>query len=102
MGARRRTSLALACAGRYFGDAAAVENAFECAYAHDWQRDPFARGAYSYVLVGGERAHEALAAPVGGKLWFAGEATAGGSEGGTVAGALQSGLRAAREILSEQ
>jgi len=94
-------ALALACASKYFGDAQAVENAFEIAYLHDWQRDPYARGAYTYVLVGGESAREALAAPIDGKLWFAGEATAEGSEGGTVAGALWSGLRAAREILAE-
>jgi monoamine oxidase len=94
-------ALALACAGRYLGDAQAAENAFEVAYLHDWQRDPYARGAYTYALVGGEGAREALAAPVDGTLWFAGEATAEGNEGGTVAGALWSGLRAAREILAE-
>jgi monoamine oxidase len=95
-------ALALACAGRYFGDAQAAENAFEIAYLHDWQRDPYNRGAYTYALVGGEGAREALAAAVDGRLWFAGEATAAGSEGGTVAGALWSGLRAAREILAEE
>jgi monoamine oxidase len=94
-------ALALACASKYFGDAQAVEDAFEIAYLHDWQRDPYARGAYTYVLVGGEGAREALAAPIDGRIWFAGEATAEGSEGGTVAGALLSGLRAAREILAE-
>lgn len=98
--AQARTDLALACAGRYFGDVHATEAAFTCAYAHDWQLDPFARGAYSYVLVGGERAREALAAPVEGVLWFAGEYVAAGGEGGTVAGALQSGMRAARNILA--
>jgi monoamine oxidase len=94
--------LALACAGRYFADAAAAEAAFEVAYVHDWQRDPFARGAYSYVTVGGEDAREALTAPVGGNLWFAGETTAGNGEGGTVAGALQSGVRAAQAILASR
>jgi monoamine oxidase len=96
-----RTQLALACAGRYFGDERAPHAAFECAYLHDWQRDPFARGAYSYVLVGSENARETLAAPIGGRLWFAGEATAGHGEGGTVAGALESGMHAAREILAQ-
>jgi predicted NAD/FAD-dependent oxidoreductase len=99
-GHNERTALALACAGRYFGAAAAAEDSFECAYAHDWQRDPFARGAYSYVLVGGEHARATLAAPIDGALWFAGEATASQSEGGTVAGALESGMRAAREIIA--
>ena len=94
-------SLALGCAVRYFGNAGAVETAFESAYLHDWQNDPYARGAYSYVLTGGERAHAALAAAVDGRIWFAGEATAEDPEGGTVAGALESGSRAAREILAE-
>lgn len=70
------------------------------AYVHDWQRDPYARGAYSYVLVGGTRARAALAAPLEGTLYFAGEATDVEGEAGTVAGALESGSRAARELLS--
>ena len=64
----------------------------------DWAKDPFARGAYSYVLVNGEGAREALAAPLAGTLFFAGEATSV-DDSGTVAGALASGQRAARELL---
>ena len=64
----------------------------------DWAKDPFARGAYSYVLVNGEGAREALAAPLAGTLFFAGEATSV-DDSGTVAGALASGPRAARELL---
>jgi monoamine oxidase len=67
------------------------------AYVHDWQSDPFARGAYSSVLVGGLRARRTLAASVESTLYFAGEATDSEGEAGTVAGALQSGERAARE-----
>jgi monoamine oxidase len=66
---------------------------------HDWQADPYARGAYSYVLVNGEGAREDLAAPLAGTLFFAGEATHP-ADSGTVAGALQSGERAAREALA--
>ena len=66
-------------------------------YYHDWQQDPFARGAYSYVTVGASEARASLAQPVEDTLFFAGEAT-DGDEGGTVTGALQSGLRAAREV----
>jgi monoamine oxidase len=69
------------------------------AYAQDWLQDPFARGGYSYVLVGGENAREQLAAPLDDALYFAGEAT-DREEAGTVAGALRSGTRAAREILN--
>ena len=65
---------------------------------HDWQKDPFSRCAYSYAAVGGENAHAALARSVGRTLFFAGEATSG-DETGTVAGAIDSGWRAAREVL---
>ena len=91
--------LALAPVRRYFGDSHAPQAAVECAYVHNWQRDPFARGATTHAIVGGENAREALAAPIDGSLWFAGEATAPNGEGGTVAGPLESGLRAARAVL---
>lgn len=61
---------------------------------HDWAADPFARGAYSYPVAGLEDGAEQLAEPVADTLFFAGEATA--SDPGTVHGALDSGLRAAR------
>jgi monoamine oxidase len=64
---------------------------------HDWDADPFARGAYSYAAVGGAASAKALSRPVDGTLFFAGEATAEG-ENGTVEGALASGLRAARQV----
>jgi monoamine oxidase len=66
--------------------------------SHDWRADPFARGAYSYIGVGGTGAPRALGRPVEGTLFFAGEAT-NGEQIGTVAGALASGRRAARELL---
>jgi len=91
-------SEALACAARYFGDPEAAYDAFETAYVHDWQRDPFARGAYAYVTVGGEGAPDDLARPVDDTIFFAGEATAADGEVGTVAGALASGVRAARAL----
>ena len=69
------------------------------ALVHDWRRDPFSRGAYSYVRVGGEGAREELAAPIGDTLFFAGEAT-DTEESGTVAGALRSGERAARQLVT--
>jgi monoamine oxidase len=66
--------------------------------SHDWRADPFARGAYCYVGVGGAGAPRALGRPVEGTLFFAGEAT-NREQIGTVAGALASGRRAAREVL---
>jgi monoamine oxidase len=67
-------------------------------FVHDWQADPYARGGYSYVKVGGTGARERLAAPLEQTLYFAGEAT-DVEQSGTVGGALASGIRAAREIL---
>ena len=66
----------------------------------DWQADPYSRGGYSYVVVGGEGARERLAEPLEDTLYFAGEAT-DTAEAGTVAGALRSGERAAREVLEK-
>jgi monoamine oxidase len=76
-----------------------LEGALDNAWVHDWQRDPFARGAYSYVCVHGEQARHTLAAPLDATLFFAGEATDTHGEAGTVAGALHSGRRAAHEVL---
>jgi monoamine oxidase len=82
-----------------FGKRVRVRRMLELAHLHDWQADPFARGAYSYVIAGGASARKALAAPVEGTLFFAGEASDTAGESGTVAGALQSGMRAARQVL---
>lgn len=64
-----------------------------------WARDPYARGAYSFQPVGVlPQVRDQLAAPIEGKLFFAGEAS--NSRGfGTAHGAYQSGLRAARQVL---
>jgi monoamine oxidase len=79
---------------------AALKDQFEELYMHDWQADPFSRGAYSYAKVGADGAHAALASPVGNTLFFAGEATDTGGHNGTVHGAIASGERAAAEILT--
>ena len=68
-------------------------------WAHDWTSDPFARGAYSYQLVGGSQAADALARPIAGTLFFAGEALDVSGSTGTVHGALASGVRAAAQVL---
>jgi monoamine oxidase len=75
-----------------------LEELLDASASHDWRADPFARGAYSYIGVGGNGAPRALARPVDGTLFFAGEAT-DGEQIGTVSGALASGRRAAREML---
>jgi monoamine oxidase len=65
---------------------------------HAWSRDPWCRGAYSFVRAGAEDGPAQLRAAVAGTLFFAGEATADGEEIGTVHGAYSSGLRAAAEV----
>jgi monoamine oxidase len=66
-----------------------------------WAHDPFARGSYSHALPGhaGERA--VLAAPVDGRLFFAGEATSPNFFS-TAHGARDSGERAAGEVLAKK
>ena len=70
-------------------------------YTHNWQKDPFAGGAYSYIPVGGIDAQTQLGHPLENTLFFAGEATNTEGHQGTVHGAIASGLRAAREILGQ-
>jgi monoamine oxidase len=76
-----------------------LESQFETAHFHNWTADSFSRGAYSYIPAGQLPAQEQLARPVAGTLFFAGEATTLNSQIGTVHGAIESGKRAAREVL---
>ncbi len=71
----------------------------EACWAHDWQHDPFSRGAYSYSLVGGAEFARRLARSVQGTLWFAGEAADAEGRNGTVHGAIGSGRRAALSVV---
>jgi monoamine oxidase len=75
-----------------------LEGQLEHAYFHDWQSDPFSRGAYSYGKVGEVHAPEALTQPVENTLFFAGEATDVAGNNGTVHGAMASGERVANQI----
>jgi len=77
-----------------------LQHMLEGWYVHDWQSDPYSRGSYSYVGVGGEGAQSELAQPLADTLFFAGEATHSGGHHGEVHGAIETGERAAREILS--
>ena len=70
-------------------------------FTHNWMRDPFSLGAYSYVGVGGSKAPSILARPVEHTLYFAGEHASGGRNG-TVDGAIASGYRAAGQILRDR
>jgi monoamine oxidase len=63
-----------------------------------WAHDPFARGAYSHALPGHAGDRAVLAAPVDGRLFFAGEATSPNFFS-TAHGARDSGERAAGEVV---
>jgi monoamine oxidase len=64
-----------------------------------WAHEHYVGGGYAHVPAGAAEARLHLAKPEG-KLFFAGEATAYNSNPQTVHGALESGWRAAREILA--
>jgi monoamine oxidase len=80
-------------------DRAELGQLLEAHYLHDWEADPFSRGAYSWTKVGGIDAAAELARPVDFTLFFAGEATDSNGHNGTVHAALESGYRAAQEVL---
>ncbi len=64
-----------------------------------WLDDPWARGGYSFVSPGAFGARHLLAQPLANRLFFAGEATVTNSNPATVHGAIETGQRAAQEIL---
>jgi monoamine oxidase len=63
-----------------------------------WKTDPWALGAYSHALPGHRDDRARLAAPINGRLFFAGEATHP-TFFSTAHGAWESGVRAAEEAL---
>ncbi|MEZ4861977.1 MAG: NAD(P)/FAD-dependent oxidoreductase [Caldilineaceae bacterium] len=65
-----------------------------------WAHDPYARGAYAHIPPGEAAARPQLAAPEGDVLFFAGEATAYETNPQTVHGAIESGWRAAQEVMA--
>ena len=66
---------------------------------HRWGADPFARGSYSYALPGMAGCRAALAAPVDGRLFFAGEACSQG-DFSTAHGGYNSGIAAAEAVIA--
>ncbi len=76
-----------------------IAGAVTAAWTYDWGSDRFARGAYSYSMVGGSDAAKTLSRAVEGTLFFAGEACDGGGRNGTVHGAIASGVRAAKQVV---
>lgn len=84
--------------GELLGASALARDELEGAAMHDWSADPFSRGAYSYVTVGGGEARAMLGAALEQTLFFAGEATSTDGQGGTVNGAIETGERAAAAV----
>jgi lysine-specific histone demethylase 1 len=75
-----------------------VNSLFKRSIVTDWGGNPFCRGSYSYVGVDASGAdYDELARPVGGRVFFAGEATHG-QHPATATGAYLSGLREAQRI----
>ena len=69
---------------------------FVKAIATGWNKNPFTLGAYSGAIPGKAGLRPRLKRPVGDRIFFAGEATAGAY--GTVHGANRSGIRAATDV----
>ncbi|HMN88449.1 MAG TPA: NAD(P)/FAD-dependent oxidoreductase [Saprospiraceae bacterium] len=66
----------------------------------DWGKEPYIKGAYSYPVVGGGiTARATLAKALHERLFFAGEATHTQGHNSTVHGALETGIRAADEVI---
>jgi monoamine oxidase len=76
-----------------------IEQQLRGYWTHNWEMDPHVLGGYSYVLKDGEAAPHMLSQPVEETIFVAGEATDFSGDNGTVHGAINSGLRAARELL---
>ena len=62
-----------------------------------WRRDPWARASWAVVPPGRFAIRDALKAPVGDRIWFAGEALSR-AQWGTVGGAWEEATRAADDI----
>lgn len=84
-----------------FGTPAApkpASSSFRCGQVMDWGKERYVRGGYTYPSLGAEAGdREALAAPVGSVLFWAGEAT-NTSINPCIQGALDTGERAAAQI----
>ena len=94
---RQRASVAVAAALGI--SKAQVEASLQSFHTHDWDADPYSRGAYTWVPVGGLDASAKLCEPLAGTLFFAGEHTDTTGHWGTVHAALRSGLRAGRQVV---
>ena len=67
----------------------------------NWQKDVYAKGAYSYGMIHSEEAKKALNEPIQNTIFFGGEALYSGASGGTVEAALVNGLNVAKKVMGE-
>jgi monoamine oxidase len=77
-----------------------VKRAIKRSHATRWNDEPWVLGAMSAAAPGSADARKTLMEPVGGRIWFAGEAVHE-TEWGTVSGAWDSGTRAAEAALRQ-
>jgi monoamine oxidase len=99
-GPRALLEEALRVLAKIFGlEAAAIKKMLVSWHTHDWQADAYSRGAYSYAPAGALDASLRMTQPVERTLFFAGEHTDTEGHWGTVHAALNSGSRAADQIL---
>ena len=75
-----------------------VKSAIKRSHATRWSAVPWVLGAMSSSAPGAVDARKILMEPLGGRIWFAGEAVHE-TQWGTVAGAWESGVRAAEAAL---
>jgi monoamine oxidase len=75
-----------------------VKSAIKRSHATRWNDEPWVLGAMSAAAPGESDARRVLMEPLGGRIWFAGEA-AHETRWGTVDGAWESGVRAAEAAL---
>jgi monoamine oxidase len=74
-----------------------IRNHYERGVTKSWDQDPWARGAFAYFRPGQLLSLRPRLAPAEGRIHFAGDHTSAWS--GWMQGALESGLRAAHEVL---
>jgi len=82
-------------AGLYGAD---IRNAVKRTHATRWNASPFALGAFATVTPGGQPSRRIMMEPIRDRIYFAGEAIHE-TQWGTVAGAWESGERAAEAVL---
>jgi monoamine oxidase len=77
-----------------------VKSSIRRAHATRWNAEPWVLGAMSSATPGKADARRLLRRPIGGRIWFAGEAVHE-TKWGTVAGAWEAGERAALAVLDQ-